>query len=134
MSGDSRIVHPAGALAAETTTDFLSASPRASTQAELKATLLHRNNRRRALHFNAPVMADSAMDLMLTLFVGHEQRRVVDRVALAMLNSLTPVRADTLLSSLSEAGLTRIEGECWGLTDRGARLMSAYLEFAAPVV
>lgn len=101
------------------------------TRRELQATLLHRSNRLRALHFNSPVLADSAMDLMLTLTVAAEQRRSVGEVALARINSLEPARAANLLVELESAGLATKERGVWSLSARGGDLMTAYLEAVA---
>ena len=51
---------------------------------ELRAAEQHRRNRQRSLHFNAAVMEDWPMDVMLVLTVADEQNRVMTVSGLLM--------------------------------------------------
>ncbi len=89
--------------------------PRAScdeapkTSIEARASRLHAENRRRAELFNRPVMADNAMNIMLTALIAHEQGTRLTRTAAAMANRLErkdaePVMADLVAGRLVEKG------------------------------
>ena len=101
-----------------------------SSALEEKAARLHGINRRRALHFNTMVMTDSVMDVMLTLLVGHEQKRATSRNALAMANLLTAGDTDALLAALDEVGYIVEDDGGIRLSDRGAALMRGYVVIA----
>lgn len=82
-------------------------APKASIEA--RATRLHAENRRRAELFNRPIMADSAMNIMLTALIAHEQGTRLTRTAAAMANRLNrddaePIIADLVAGRLLEKG------------------------------
>ncbi|MBB6123139.1 hypothetical protein [Sphingobium subterraneum] len=101
-----------------------------SSAVEEKAARLHQLNRRRALHFNTLVMTDSAMDVMLTLLVGHEQGRAISRNALAMANLMTSGDADAVLAALDEADYIIASDGGIRLSERGVSLMRGYVVIA----
>jgi hypothetical protein len=110
-----------------------STSASASTggnRAEDVAVRLHAANRRRSQHFNAPVMADAAMDIMLSLFVAQEHKRPLTPAALAMANHIAQDRCGPLLDDLGQALLVTRSAPSLpvALTERGTRLMREYLE------
>jgi AcrR family transcriptional regulator len=99
---------------------------------ESKASRMHLLNRLRGQHFLAPVMADSAMDVMLSLFVGEMQRRAVSGVALATANLLSRAEVDSLIDRLVQAGLAVItglepDGRSVGLTPLGSARMRSFI-------
>jgi hypothetical protein len=75
-----------------------------------KAVRMHRLNRLRDRHFLAAVMADSAMDVMLTLFIGELQDRAVDAASLAATNMLAPEEVAPLVDRLVQSGLVMSVG------------------------
>jgi hypothetical protein len=99
---------------------------------EAKATRMHMLGRRRAKHFFTPVMADSAMDVMLSLFVGELQSSTVSDTALAVGNMLSAAETDALIDRLVQAGLavvTAIEPDrrTVGLTPLGSARMRSFV-------
>jgi hypothetical protein len=99
---------------------------------EAKAASMHRLNRFRSQHFVTPVMADSAMDVMLSLFVGELQRRDVSEAALAMANLLSRKETSALVDKLVQAGLAVStgqdpDGRTVGLSPLGSARMRGYV-------
>lgn len=96
---------------------------------ERRAADLHAVSRRRADLFNQAVMADSAMDIMLTALIAHEQGTALTRLTAAMANRLTTARADLIIDELIAARLmTRAEqGAQIGLTQLGVEKMREYV-------
>lgn len=99
---------------------------------EARATRLHMIGRRRSRLFLAPVMADSAMDIMLCLTVGELQGQAVSAAALATANVLSRAEADDFIDKLVQAGLAVItgvkpEGRTVGLTPLGSARMRGFL-------
>lgn len=106
---------------------------RFGTQIQAKAVRLHQMNRERAMHFNAPVMADSAMDVMLTLVIGQEQNTPLSLMTLALANRLNAQDCASLITQLAEAGLVVTHkqdaagSQMVALTDRGFARMRGYI-------
>lgn len=74
---------------------------------ERRAAELHALSRRRTDLFNRPVMADTAMDIMLTALIAHEQGTVLTRLSAAMANRLPLASADSMIEELIGARLLR---------------------------
>ncbi|WP_250890258.1 hypothetical protein [Sphingobium nicotianae] len=99
---------------------------------EAKATRLHTLSRLRGKHFFTPVMADSAMDVMLSLFVGELQSSKVSDTALAVGNMLNREETETIIDRLVQAGLAVITGHepdrrTVGLTPLGSARMRSFV-------
>jgi len=99
---------------------------------ETKATRIHTLSRMRGKHFLAPAMADSAMDIMLSLFVGELQSSPVSGAALALANLLSRDETDDLIGTLVQAGLVTTTGleperRSVGLTPLGSARMRSFV-------
>jgi hypothetical protein len=99
---------------------------------EGKAARMHLLSRLRGQHFLATVMADSPMDLMLSLFVGELQGRSVNETALATANLLNRAEANDFIDRLVQAGLAVItgrepEGRTVGLSPLGSARMRSFV-------
>jgi len=106
--------------------------PRADARLEVKAGRMHMLGRLRSQHFFTPVMADSAMDVMLSLFVGELQSCPVSDTALAVGNLLTRGETHAIIDKLVQAGLavvTDIEPDrrTVGLTPLGSARMRSFV-------
>jgi predicted transcriptional regulator len=93
------------------------------------AAKMHALNRRRAFHFNTPVMADSAMDVMLTVLIAQEQHVPISLNAIIMANRLQQDSCEKLLGDLASAGLLCRKGAegAVRLTTKGLAQMQEYL-------
>ncbi len=99
---------------------------------EAKATRMHGLGRLRGKHFLIPVMADSAMDVMLSLLVGALQGIAVSDTALAVGNMLSREDTDLMIDKLVNAGLAAVvnhEGDrrTVGLTPLGSARMRSFV-------
>ncbi len=99
---------------------------------EAKATRLHTLNRLRGKHFFTPVMADSPMDVMLSLFVGELQSNKVSDTALAVGNLLNREETDRIIDKLVQAALAVVTGfeperRTVGLTPLGSARMRSFV-------
>ena len=99
---------------------------------EAKATRMHMLGRLRGKHFFTPVMADSPMDVMLSLFVGELQSSTVSDTALAVGNLLNRDETETIIDRLVQAGLAVITGHepdrrTVGLTPLGSARMRSFV-------
>jgi len=106
--------------------------PRQDGWLEAKAARMHMLGRLRSKHFFAPVMADSAMDTMLSLFVGELQSSSVSDTALAVANLLSREETDLMIDKLVHAGLAIVTGEeserrTVGLTPLGSARMRSFV-------
>lgn len=110
--------------------DLADAAQSASLQ--VKAGRMHMLGRLRSKHFYAPVLADRAMDIMLSLLVGELQSSRVSDMALAVGNMLSREEACTVIDNLVQAGLVVVSGE-WperrtvGLTPLGSARMRSFV-------
>lgn len=97
---------------------------------EMSAVRLHEANQRRILHFNSAVLADSAMDILVSLLIARLHRRPVTGTALAMANRIPPEKCVALLSELAQAGLVTGNGGQGpvDLTEQADRQLRAYLQ------
>jgi hypothetical protein len=105
---------------------------RQQAELETKATRLHMLGRLRGKHFFTPVMADSAMDVMLSLFVGELQACAVSDTALAVGNLLNREETDRIVDKLVQAGLAVVTGiepdrRTVGLTPLGSARMRSFV-------
>jgi len=108
------------------------AEPQADTRLESKAARMHMLGRLRGQHFFTPVMADTAMDVMLSLFVGELQSSPVSDTALAVGNLLTREETDAMIGTLVQAGLAVVTGiepdrRTVGLTPLGSARMRSFV-------
>lgn len=99
---------------------------------EAKATRIHALNRRRSTLFLTPVMADNAMDVMLSLFVGESQSTRVGEDTLAMANVLSRDDVARFVDSLVQAGLAvttgnKPGGRAVGLSPLGSVRMRSFV-------
>jgi len=99
---------------------------------ESKAARMHMLSRFRGQHFVTPVMADSAMDVMLSLFVGELQDCNVSETALAMANLLSRRETNILIDKLVQAGLAVLtghepDGRTVGLSPLGSARMRSFV-------
>lgn len=106
--------------------------PDADAWLEAKATRMHMLGRLRGQHFITPAMADSPMDVMLSLFVGELQSSPVSDTALAVGNLLNRVEVDAVIDKLVQAGLAVVTGEApdrrtVGLTPLGSARMRSFV-------
>ena len=99
---------------------------------EAKAARMHMLGRFRAQHFITPIMADSALDVMLSLFVGELQRCGVSETALATANLLSRKETSALIDKLVQAGLAVLtghepDGRTVGLSPLGSARMRNFV-------
>ena len=99
---------------------------------EAKAARLHMLGRLRGKHFFTPVMADSAMDIMLSLLVGDLQSNPVSESLLAVGNMLNREEARSMVDRLVQAGLVTVSGDdpeqrTVGLTPLGSARMRSFV-------
>lgn len=101
---------------------------------ERRAVNLHAASRRRADYFNRPVMADRAMDIMLTAFIAHQQGTVLTRATAAMANRIAAPVAEQIIDELLASNLLqRGSGPTdIRITSFGAELMSKFVENSEP--
>lgn len=111
-----------------------SAAACASSEAEVasKAARMHMLGRFRGQHFVTPIMADSAMDVMLSLFVGELQNCDVSETALATANLLSRKETNALIDRLVQAGLAVLtghepDGRTVGLSPLGSARMRGFV-------
>jgi hypothetical protein len=112
--------------------DPRSAGSRPDARLESKAARMHMLGRMRGKHFFTAVMADSAMDVMLSLFVGELQSSKVSDTALAVGNLLSKDETDTVIERLVQAGLAVVTGQdldrrTVGLTPLGSARMRSFV-------
>lgn len=93
---------------------------------------MHTFGRLRGKHFFTPVMADTAMDVMLSLFVGELQSSKVSDTALAVGNLLNREETDAIIDRLVQAGLAVVtaqepERRTVGLTPLGSARMRSFV-------
>ncbi len=101
-------------------------------QVEQKAARMHMLNRTRGRHFVTPAMADSSLDIMLSLFVGELQQRDVSETTLATANLLSRKATSTLIDKLVQAGLVVLtghepDGRTVGLSPLGSARMRSFV-------
>jgi hypothetical protein len=99
---------------------------------ESKAARMHMLSRFRGQHFVTPIMADSAMDVMLSLFVGELQNCDVSETALATANLLSRRETNILIDKLVQAGLAVLtghepDGRTVGLSPLGSARMRSFV-------
>lgn len=105
-SGD-RLDRLARSLKSEAKEDSRMAPQTDNLSLERRAAELHAFSRCRTDLFNRPVMADTAMDIMLTALIAHEQGTVLTRLSAAMANRLPLASADSVIEELINARLLR---------------------------
>jgi hypothetical protein len=101
-------------------------------QLELKAARMHQLSRLRGEHFASPVMADSALEVMLSLLIGELQNHDVSERILAAATLLSRKGTDALIDQLVQAGLAVItghepEGRTVGLSPLGSARMRSFM-------
>jgi hypothetical protein len=99
---------------------------------EARAVALHSLNRLRVRHFVSPALADPAMSLMLTLFIGECQAIMLGEQGVLLANQVESAPGATLLDTLVHAGLIVATGETpgrrsVGLTPLGSARMRAFI-------
>lgn len=97
-----------------------------------KATRMHDLGRLRGQHFGTALLADSAMDMMLALFVGELHASPVSDTALAGETMLSREEIDLMIDKLINAGLIAITGanpdrRTVGLTPLGSARMRSFV-------
>ena len=99
---------------------------------EAKAARIHKLNRFRGQHFVSHAMADSSMDVMLSLLVGELQNCDVSEMALATANVLSRKETSALVDRLVQAGLAVLtghepDGRTVGLSPLGSARMRSFV-------
>lgn len=107
-------------------------APDMEARTEAKAARLHGLGRLRGKYFATPVMGDSAMSMMLSLFVGELQSRPVSNMTLAVGSMLSREETDLMIDRLVSAGLAVITGlepnrRIVGLTPLGSARMRSFV-------
>lgn len=94
------------------------------------ATRLHALSRKRTFLFNTPPMADSAMDIMLSVLIAHQQNVQITHLAVAMANRLSQEKCEAFLEALALAGLVSHKGpgDTVRLTAKGLDQMQDYIK------
>lgn len=98
----------------------------------VRAVRLHELVKARDCHFRRSVMADSAMAMMLSLFLGELKNVVLTQGTLALVNMLDDDEAHTVIESLIHAGLAVVTGatperRSVGLTPLGSARMRSFV-------
>ncbi len=98
----------------------------------VRAVRLHELVKVRDSHFRRSVMADSAMAMMLSLFLGELKAISLTRGTLSLVNMLDDDEADRVINSLIHAGLAVVTGEnpdrrTVGLTPLGSARMRSFV-------
>ena len=97
-----------------------------------KAARIHALSRLRARYFTSRILADSAMDVMLSLFVGEVQEIELSEATLALANLLSRDEVTLLVNNLVHAGLAVVTGDeperrTVGLTPIGSARTRSYV-------
>lgn len=97
-----------------------------------RAVQLHELVKVRDRHFRRSIMADSAMAMMLSLFLGELKSITLTPGTLSLVNMLDEDEAQTILESLIHAGLAVVTGEnperrTVGLTALGSARMRSFV-------
>jgi hypothetical protein len=98
----------------------------------LRALRLHELVKVRDHHFRRSVMADNAMAMMLSLFLGELKSITLTRSTLALVNMLDDDESETVIHSLIQAGLAVVTGDIperrsVGLTPLGSARMRSFV-------
>ena len=98
----------------------------------VRAVHLHELVKVRDSHFRRSVMADSAMAMMLSLFLGELKAISLTQGTLSLVNMLDDDEADRVINSLIHAGLAVVTGEnpdrrTVGLTPLGSARMRSFV-------
>ncbi|HEX7819416.1 MAG TPA: hypothetical protein VF463_02225 [Sphingobium sp.] len=104
----------------------------AGSNVETRAVALHNLQRLRMRHFVSPVMADLAMNVMLTLFISECHKMTAGEQSILLANHIAPVEGAVLIDTLVQAGLVVVTGKMpgrrsVGLTPLGSARMRAYV-------
>ncbi len=97
-----------------------------------RALRLHELVKVRDHHFRRSIMADGAMALMLSLFLGELKSVVLTQGTLSLVNMLDEDEASGIIESLISAGLAVVTGESperrtVGLTPLGSARMRSFV-------
>ena len=97
-----------------------------------KATRLHDMLKLRERHFRRAVMADNAMAIMVSLFLGELKAIPITPATLRLINLLDAADCDAVLDTLIHAGLAAVtehssERQTVGLTPLGSARMRSYV-------
>ena len=90
--------------------DLVAVNAPATDPLVARATSIHRLGRMRSKHFRTGLLADSAMSLLLSLFIAERQAIEVKERALALANDLSVEEGASILDNLIHAGLVVISG------------------------
>jgi hypothetical protein len=98
----------------------------------VRAVRIHELVKVRDCHFRRAVMADSAMAMMLSLFLGELKVISLTTTTLALVNMLDDDETQTVIESLIQAGLAVVTGEMpgrgtVGLTPLGSARMRSFV-------
>lgn len=129
LSPQLRSAHPHGGVVGDD-------SPIAQSEAGrlvAKAAAIHRLSRMRSKHFRTSLLADSAMALLLSVFVAEQQAIEVGERALALANDLSLAEGTAILNNLVHAGLVVISGtdterRSVGLTPIGSARTRSFID------
>ena len=98
----------------------------------VRAVRLHELAKLRDRHFRRAVMADSALALMLSLFLGELKSVSLTQSTLSLVNMIEDNEATGVIDSLIHAGLAAVTGETperrtVGLTPLGSARMRSFV-------
>lgn len=104
----------------------------AETALEAKANRLYGLARKRDSYFRRSVMADGAMTIMLSLFLGELRSIQLTDSTLALINMFDDNEGDVIVENLVHAGLAVVTGDrperrTVGLTPLGSARMRSYI-------
>ncbi|MFT3968023.1 MAG: hypothetical protein QM690_19310 [Sphingobium sp.] len=103
-----------------------------STTLETRAEALYALGRLRMRHLVSRIMADDAMNVMLTLFISECRDLSAGEQSIVLANNLAPLAGAALIDDLVQAGLAVATGKMpgkrsVGLTPLGSARMRAYI-------
>jgi len=127
------VTFEAGVILSMTTSeDSLDIVPPNDIHLVVRALRLHELVKVRDHHFRRSVMADSAMAMMLSLFLGELKSISLTQATLALVNMLDDDDAERVIDTLILAGLAVVTGETperrsVGLTPLGSARMRSFV-------
>jgi len=115
-----------------TSEDALGSVPTDDLELAVRAVRLHELVKVRDHHFRRSVMADTAMAMTLSLFLGELKSVSLTQGTLALVNMLDDDEAHTVIESLIHAGLAVVTGanlerRTVGLTPLGSARMRSFV-------
>ena len=115
-----------------TSEETLDSIPADDLDLVVRAVRLHELVKVRDYHFRRSIMADGAMAMMLSLFLGELKSVGLTKTTLALVNMLDDDDANSVIESLIHAGLAVVTGQSpergtVGLTPLGSARMRSFV-------